>query len=234
MARTRTTPIRVLIVDDHRTFGEALELAFSRESDLEVVEVVTDPARIADATARHRPDVVLLDLDLPGMDGARATRRIRAEHPGVRVIVLSGQDDPVALARALQAGASGCILRSHGVLDLAEAVRRASRGEPIHDEVVVEESLRHLRRRRSRDDELERRVERLTPRELQVLQEVAAGRGNDEIARTLGMSRNTVRTHLQNILTKLGVHSKLEALLVAIRYGKVRPPGRPGRTELVG
>lgn len=228
MARAPTEPIRVLVVDPHRSSGEALQLALSDAPDLEVVEVVADGDAAVRAAARRRPDVVLIDLERPA-SALEATRRIRDRVEGAGVILFAEDDDPLTLARALRAGASGCVRKTDGVGDLADAVRRAARGEPVRGEVLAERSALGPRRRSAGPDQLGERVERLTPRELEILREAALGRRNDDIARALGMSRHTVRTHVQNILTKLGVHSKLEAVLVAIRYGKVAPLAPVGR-----
>lgn len=224
MARAPTEPIRVLVVDRHRSSGEALQVALSRAPDLEVVEVVADGDAAVRAAARRRPDVVLIDLEAPA-SALEAARRIRARVEGAGVILFAEDDDPLTLARALRAGASGCVRKTDGAVDLADAVRRAARGEPVHDGG----SAPGLQRRGDGRDRLADRVERLTPRELEILREAALGRRNDEIAHDLGMSPHTVRTHVQNILTKLGVHSKLEAVLVAIRYGKVAPLPPEGR-----
>jgi len=214
-------PIKVLIVDDERTFGEALELALVREKDLEVIEVATDGDEAIRAAAEHQPDVVLMDVAMPGMSGIEATRRIKEEDPEAQVLILSGRDDPILLARAVQAGAVGLLRKTEAVVDVASSVRRAYRGEPIHDEDEVEVAMRRLRHRRDRDGDARQRLERLTPRETQILQEMAAGSSPERIAETLGMSPHTLRTHTQNILTKLNVHSKMEALVLAIRHGKV-------------
>ncbi|MEO8424817.1 MAG: response regulator transcription factor [Actinomycetota bacterium] len=221
--RNLTSPdeITVVIADDHRSFGEALEVALDREHDLTVIEVVTDGTAAIETAARAHPDVMLVDLQMPGVDGLEATRRIHQETRGTAVIILSGNDDDVSLARAIQAGARGFLPKSEAVLGLADAIRRAYRGEPLHTSVDVDESLRKLRRRRAADGNLSQRIERLTPRELQILQLMADGDAPEKIAAELGMSRHTLRTHTQNVLTKLGVHSKLDAIVAAIRYGKV-------------
>jgi DNA-binding NarL/FixJ family response regulator len=218
---TSPDEITVVIADDHRSFGEALEVALDREQDLTVIEVVTDGTTAVEAAERDHPDVMLVDLQMPGLDGIEATRRIHEGNRGTAVIILSGQDDEVSLARAIQAGARGFLPKSEAVIDVADAIRRAHRGEPLHTSAEVEESLRKLRRRRAADGNLEQRIERLTPRELQILQLMADGETPEKIAEELGMSRHTLRTHTQNVLTKLGVHSKLDAIVAAIRYGKV-------------
>lgn len=215
-------PITVVIADDHRSFGEALEIALDKEQDLRVIEVVTDGAQAVETAREERPDVVLLDMQMPGVDGIEAARKIHEGNTGTAVIILSGQDDDVTLARAIQAGARGYLPKTEAVTGLADAIRRAYRGEPLHSSAEVDAALRKLRRRRAVDGDLAQRIERLTPRELEILQRMADGDAPEQIAEDLGMSRHTLRTHTQNVLTKLGVHSKLEAIVVAIRYGKVR------------
>jgi DNA-binding NarL/FixJ family response regulator len=229
--RPRSHPITVVIADDHRSFGEALEVALGKERDLTVIEVVTDGAAAVESAAAHNPDVLLMDLQMPGVGGIEATRKIHQEAGGTAVIILSGQDDDVALGRAVQAGARGFLPKTEAVVELADAIRRAHRGEPLHSSAEVEESLRRLRRRRAADGDLAQRIERLTPRELEILQRMADGASPDAIAKDLGMSRHTLRTHTQNVLTKLGVHSKLDAIVAAIRYGKVRTVEVSGRTD---
>jgi DNA-binding NarL/FixJ family response regulator len=221
-AQKSRQPITVMIADDHRSFGEALEIALDREDDLRVIEVVTDGQQAIESAAKEHPDIVLMDLQMPGVDGIEATRRIHDETAGTAVIVLSGQEnDEIALARAIQAGARGYLKKTEAVSGLADAIRQAFRGEPLHASSEVEESLRRLRRRRAQDGNLAQRIERLTPRELEILQRMADGDTPETIATELGMSRHTLRTHTQNVLTKLGVHSKLDAILAAIRYDKV-------------
>jgi DNA-binding NarL/FixJ family response regulator len=222
MNRTEGERIRVVIADDHRSFGEALQIALDKEQDLAVIEIVTDGQEAVRAATRAHPDVVLMDLQMPGIDGLEATRRIREEGVDSAVIILTGNEDDVGLAKAVQAGARGFLRKTEPVDDLARAIRRAARGEPLHRAAEVDTSLKRLRRRRASDADLEKRLTRLTPRELQILQQMADGRAPEEIAEELGMSRHTLRTHTQNILTKLGVHSKIEAVVAAIRFGRVR------------
>jgi DNA-binding NarL/FixJ family response regulator len=218
---SRNRPITVLIVDDERTFGEALELALGREKDLRIVEVATDGTQAMRAVDEYRPDVVLMDVAMPGMNGIEVTRRIKEADPDTRIVILSGHDDEHLLARAVQAGATGLLRKTEAVVNVASTVRRAHRGEALHPPDEVEVALRRLRHRRDREDDAARRLERLTPRELEILSLMAEGRPPAEITATLGMSPNTLRTHMQNVLTKLGVHSKMEALVLAIRHGKV-------------
>ncbi|MGZ5302062.1 MAG: response regulator [Actinomycetota bacterium] len=215
------TRISVLIVDDHRAFGEALGMALGNEEDLDVVAVTEDGESAAEAAEARRPDVALVDLQMPGIDGLETSRRIRAVSKETAVVVLTGADDELALGRAIQAGAQGFLRKTAAVQDLANAVRAAHRGEPLNAHDEIEFALRRLRRLRARDDDIAQRFDRLTPRELQILQLLADGRAPDDIATQLKVSRNTLRTHIQNILMKLGVHSKLDAIVAAIRHGRV-------------
>lgn len=214
--------IRVVIADDHRSFGEALQIALDGERDLSVIEVVTDGEAAVEVAQEQHPDVMLVDVGMPGVDGLEATRRIHRESSDTKVILLSGHDDDVVLARAVEAGARGFLRKTQAVSDLADAIRRCYRGEPLHPVGEVERSLARFRMQRRADGELAQRVERLTPRELEILQRVAAGQSSADIAAGLGMSRHTLRTHIQNVLTKLGVHSKTDAVVAAIRFGKVK------------
>lgn len=213
--------ISVLIVDDHRAFGEALAVALGKESDLDIVEVTADGESAVEVAGSRRPDVALIDLQMPGIDGLETSRRIRAVSKETAVVVLTGSDDELALGRAIQAGAHGFLRKTAGIQELAGAVRAAHRGEPLNAHDEIEFALRRLRRLRDRDDDIAQRFDRLTPRELEILQLLADGGAPDGIATQLDVSRNTLRTHIQNILMKLGVHSKLDAIVAAIRHGRV-------------
>lgn len=214
--------IRVLIADDHRTFAEALRTVIDLEEGLVVTEVVTDGRAAVEAAANRLPDVVLMDVQMPGLDGIQATQRIKEQNPEARVVVLSAYEDDVLVARAVEAGASGYLSKLRPVTEVAGAVRAAYRGEPLLQPKEVKRVLRHLRTRREEDAAERGRAERLSPRQVEILQMMADGVGPDDIARDLGITHHTLRTHTQNVLTKLGVHSKLQALAVAIRHGKVK------------
>jgi DNA-binding NarL/FixJ family response regulator len=202
-----------------------MQIALGKEDDLTVIEVVEDGELAVSVTLDSEPDVVLMDLRMPGTDGIEATRRIRAEGGKSAIVILTGEGDDVSMARAIQAGARGLLAKTSAVNDLAEAVRRAYRGEPLHRPAEVNRVLAVERERSEHDRELERRVERLTPRETEILQAMADGLTPEQISEQLGMSRHTLRTHTQNILTRLGVHSKTDAVVAAIRFGKATPPG---------
>ncbi len=221
---TRKThePITVVIADDHRSFGEALEVALDQEDDLRVIEVVTDGQSAIDSASKEHPDIVLMDLQMPGVDGIEATRRIHDETAGTSVIILSGRDRRHRARPGDPGRGAGVPDEEEAIEGLADAIRRAYRGEPLHTSAEVEESLKRLRRRRAHDGNLAQRIERLTPRELEILQRMANGDTPEKIATDLTMSKHTLRTHTQNVLTKLGVHSKLDAIVAAIRYGKVQ------------
>jgi DNA-binding NarL/FixJ family response regulator len=215
------TQITVLIVDDERTFGEALELALGREKDLLVVDVTTSGPEAVASAAEHRPDVVIMDVAMPGMSGIEATRRIKESEPDAQVVILSGHDDEYMLARAMQAGASGVLRKTETFVELARSVRAAHLGEAINEPAEVERAFRRLRHRRTQDAGAAERLARLTPRELEILQLMAEGRSPEGISTALGVTPATLRTHTQNLITRLGVHSKMEALVLAIRHGTV-------------
>jgi len=235
MARTDPDAITIVIADDHRSFGEAMQIALDREEDLDVIQVVSGGDLAVTATLETEPDVVLMDLRMPGTDGLEATRRIRTQGGRSAIVILTGDGDDAMLARAIQAGARGMLPKTSAVQDVATAVRRAFKGEPLHKPADVSRVLREERSRSDRDRDLERRMERLTPREIQILQAMADGHSPDQITEELGVSRHTLRTHTQNILTKLGVHSKTDAVVAAIRFGKATPPGRaPSDRDALG
>lgn len=216
--------IRVVIADDHRSFGEALQIALDKEDDLTVIHVVDGGQEAVRATVDDTPDVVILDLRMPRVDGIEAARRIRDEGSPSAVVILTGEHDDLALARAIQVGARGVIDKTAPLTEVADAIRMAHRGEPLHRPDDVHRALQAARARTDGDKDLQRRVDRLTPRELEVLRAMASGASGAETAERLGMSPHTVRTHVQNILTKLGVHSKTDAVVAAIRMGKITPP----------
>ena len=221
MGRSPQSAIKVLIVDDQRTFGEALSMALAKEKDLRVIDVVTDGETAVQVNEEEHPDVVLMDLAMPGMDGIEATRRIVDENEDTHVILLTGHVGDLTTARAAQAGASGCLPKTEAVIDLAGAVRRAHAGESLMDPEEVEASLRRLRHRRKQEATIEQRLERLTPRELEILQLVAQGKTNRQIAERLIVAIGTIKVHVEHILGKLDATSRTQASVRAVELGIV-------------
>ncbi len=217
----RTEHIRVLIADDHRTFAEALRIVLRTEKGLSVVAVVHDGRSAVEESIGRNPDVVLMDVEMPQVDGISAVREIKERDGDARVVMLSAHQDDHVVARAIDAGASGFLYKDSPLKDVAKSIRAAYRGEPLIEPQEMRRVLRHLRRRRDQDGASRARVDRLTKRETEILQMMADGSSSEKISKELNISRNTLRTHVQNILFKLKVHSKLEALATAIRFGRV-------------
>ena len=213
----QTTSItRVLVVDDHEMFSEALELLLRRQPDVRLVGSARD-ATEALGMLEDEPDVVLMDLDMPGIDGIQATRQIREAVPNAKVVLLTAVQSPEIIADALAAGACGYVPKTRAVDELMDVVRRAAAGElvmPERDLAAVVEQLRG-----SRPSSGELALRRLTPREAEILRSLAAGETATQIAEALGISALTVQSHVKSILAKLGVHSKLEAITIAWRHG---------------
>jgi DNA-binding NarL/FixJ family response regulator len=220
--RSSAPPTRVVIVDDHRSFAQSLRAALSVERGIEVAAVCHDGQAAADVVRRTRPQVVLMDLVMPGMDGVAATRSVLDKAPDARVLILSAQEGDDLLARAVDAGAVGFLSKTAPVKDIARAVRDIARGASLLSPEEVRRLRSAARKRREQAAAMRERVARLSRRETEILQMMADGVATDDVARELGITANTLRTHMQNILFKLKVHSKVEALAAAIRYGKVR------------
>jgi DNA-binding NarL/FixJ family response regulator len=211
---------RVLVVDDHEVFSEALEMFLGRQPDIRLVGSARD-ADEAMALLGEEPDVVLMDLDMPGTDGIEATRRIRDAAPDAKVVLLTGVDRPEAIVEALSAGACGYVPKSRAVDEVLDVVRRAAAGEIVMSAGDLTSVVEQLRG--SQDEGLAR----VTPRETQVLQALAAGETAAQVAESLGISTLTVHSHVKAILAKLGVHSTIEAVTLAWRHG-LAPTSRPG------
>lgn len=217
-----TDPIRVLIVDDHQMFADALVALLEIEDSVEVVASVGSGEEALDACGPARPDVVLMDIDLPGMDGIQATRGVLRICPHARVVGISAMRDPELLARAIAAGACGFVPKTRAAEELVRAVRAAAAGEMVLPEGELGPVLDRLRNAAGRTAEVERRFAGMTGREIEVLQAFADGLSTEEVGARFGIGVRTVRSHVENVLAKLGVHSKLEAVLLGLRAGAIR------------
>jgi len=211
-------PIRILLADDHTVVRDGLRAVLERESDMEVVAEASDgfeSVRLAEAEA---PDVVLMDLAMPNMNGMEATRRIVAKNARVRVVILSMHRDESYVLGSLKAGAKGYLLKDSARAEVIQAIRAVSEGRSFLTRKVAtilqEDYISALQQHG-----LEDRYDLLSDREREVLQLIAEGRANKEIANLLNISLTTVETHRAHILQKLDIHSVPELILYAVRKG---------------
>lgn len=205
-------PIRVLIVDDHAIVREGLRTLLSEEEELDVIGEATNGAEALGIIASHQPDVVLMDLMMPMMDGVEATRRVRQQTPASRVIVLTSFRDDQLVHDAIRAGATGYLLKDVLKADLLTAIRRAARGEPV----LHPEAQAALMRQASAPPSP---LQGLTEREIDVLRLIAQGQSNREIADTLYLTEGTVKGYVSTILSKLNVQDRTQAALLAVKHG---------------
>jgi DNA-binding NarL/FixJ family response regulator len=219
---TDPTGIRVLLVDDHQLLTGALSQTLEREPDIRVVGVAASVEE-AKELSRDRLDVVLMDFRLPDGTGADATRAIKARWPSARVVMLTALTDDETVLESIQSGADGYLTKDRAVEDVVSAVRAANAGETLLPRAVIVTIAERVAAARERGAE-RRQVEPLTPRELEVLRALVEGLSTPEICERLFIAPNTLRTHVQNIMGKLHVHSKLEAVAFALRNRLVEPP----------
>lgn len=212
-------PTRLLIVDDHDMFAESLRLALSVESDLEVVGTATTLAEARTLVTNLVPDVVLLDHRLPDGLGVESIGLFKALRPGVQVVILTAAAEDAVLVQATEAGCAGFILKTSPLDELVTAVRTAAAGEIMIGSDLLARLLSRLHHQHEQESNA------LTAREREILKLISRGMTNSAIATQLFISVNTVRNHVQSVLAKLGAHSKLEALSIAIKDGIIDPPG---------
>jgi DNA-binding NarL/FixJ family response regulator len=214
----------VLVVEDQRTFAQALAMVLALQHDMRSA-TAGSWIEAERAVAAEVPDVILVDVAMPGADGVEVAARLIARHPGLRVLILSAHDDDLLRSRALAAGVHGFLSTFEPLELVLDGVRRAMSGDLVRDR-VDEAGLRLRGRRRRIQHATERqRSERLSPRERQILQLMVDGLEPPEISMQLSIRPATLRTHVQNIITKLGVHSKTQAVLLAVRQGRVTTRG---------
>lgn len=233
------SPARLLIADDHPMVREGLRAMLEREPDLEVVGEAEDGREALEICHQFRPDLVLMDVRMPQMDGLEATRRIKGKCPQVSVLMVTSHEDPDYLLEALKAGAAGYILKEATKQQLTEAIRQVLGGESPLNQELAARLLRRLAGKAPKEEPADSAPERLlqkrsemlhpeslTSREVEILRLVAQGQTNRQIAQKLSIARNTARNHVQNIIAKLGVSDRTQAVVRAIELGLL-----PGREE---
>lgn len=209
-------PIKILIVDDHSVVRQGLRMFLTLESDIEIVGEAANGQEALAMVAELRPDVVVMDLLMPVMDGVTATQNIRRDYPETEVLALTSVLEDAQIVNAIRAGAIGYLLKDTQGDELCRAIRAAAAGQVQLSPKVAERLMKEITTPKDPLDEVE-----LTEREIDVLRLLAEGKANKEIAQDLYISETTVKTHVSNILMKLGVPSRTQAALYAVRIGLV-------------
>jgi DNA-binding NarL/FixJ family response regulator len=208
---------RVVLIDDHPLFREGLRNLLALRHDLEVAAEGSNGNEAIEIARQLRPDMIVMDITMPGMDGLEATRRIKAEMPEVRILIVTASEDEQDLFAAVKAGAQGYLLKSHPSSEILDLIVSAAAGEAAFTPGLASKTLLALGASERGPGE------RLTPREKEVLEQLVRGLSNLTIANNLGLNESTVRFHLRNILSKLHVQNRTEAAVEALKQRIVRP-----------
>jgi two-component system response regulator NreC len=212
--------IRIVLADDHAVMRTGLRLVLERQSDFSVVGEASDGREAVALVQREAPDVLVMDIGMPNLNGIEAARQVAGAAPQVAVVILSMHSDEAYVLRALKAGARGYLLKESAESDLIAAIRAVHAGKaffsPAVSRMLVEDYVRQLQ-----DREIEDSYELLTTREREILQLVAEGKSNKEVAAVLNLSLYTIETHRGNLMEKLGLHTVPELILYAVRKGVI-------------
>lgn len=208
--------LKILIADDHQIVRRGLRMTIDAEKDMKVLDEAVDGSQVLKLIQKHKPDVVLMDLQMPNVDGVDALKGIRPEFPELPILILTSFSDDAHIYAALRAGASGFLLKEMGGDELVEAIRDAAKGKPqLHPEIA--------KRLMARAPMPEDPFEKLTERERDLLKLLARGMSNKEIAVRLTLTEMTVKGYVSDVLMKLGVSDRTQAALMAVRFGLVKP-----------
>jgi two-component system NarL family response regulator len=219
-AVAQAEPIRVLIVDDHALFRRGLQMVLAEEADIEVVGEASDGAEAVEKAGQALPDVVLMDIRMPRSSGIEACRAMKELSPSAKIVMLTISDEEEDLFEAIRAGAMGYLLKDIPYDEVADVVRAVHGGQSLINPSMAAKLLAEFAAMATRDgSEPAEQVPapRLTDREIEVLKLVARGMNNRDIAKELFISENTVKNHVRNILEKLQIHSRMEAVMIAVR-----------------
>lgn len=211
-------PIRVLVVDDHALFRRGLEMVLAQESDVEVVGEASDGSEAVSKATELLPDIVLMDIRMPGRGGIEACTAVKEVVPSSKIIMLTISDEEADLYDAIKAGATGYLLKEISIDEVATAIRAVHNGQSLISPSMASKLLTEFASMIKRGEERQQvPAPRLTEREMEVLKLVAKGLNNRDIAKQLFISENTVKNHIRNILEKLQLHSRMEAVVYAVR-----------------
>jgi DNA-binding NarL/FixJ family response regulator len=218
MVEQRPDTIRVIVADDHALFRRGLEMVLESEPDIEVVAEANDGNEVIALAEQHMPDLVLMDVRMPGRNGIEATQAIKDAVPHTKILMLTISDEEEDLYDAIKAGANGYLLKEISIEEVAGAIRSVHMGQSLISPSMASKLLNEFAAMARKDEEKQQMpAPRLTDREMEVLTLVAQGLNNRDIAKQLYISENTVKNHVRNILEKLHLHSRMEAVVYAVR-----------------
>ncbi|MGI9018048.1 MAG: response regulator [Euzebya sp.] len=213
----QSDPIKVIVADDHALFRRGLFMVLESETDIDVVAEANDGDEVVELATQHIPDLVLMDVRMPGTSGIEATKAIKEKVPSTKILMLTISDEEEDLYDAIKAGASGYLLKEISIDEVADAIRSVHAGQSLISPSMASKLLNEFAMMAKKDEKQQMPAPRLTDREMEVLTQVAKGMNNRDIAKELFISENTVKNHVRNILEKLHLHSRMEAVVYAVR-----------------
>lgn len=211
--------LRILLVDDHALFRSGIRLLLQQEARFEIVGEAADGLDAVKRAQQLSPDVVLLDLNMPGLSGLEALQLIKQDRPQCTVLILTVSEEGDELAQALRGGANGYLLKNMDADALIQSIHKAAAGTPVIADGMTAKLVAQLQKPAAHSGAPAAGIERLTPREREILQSLARGESNKEIARRFNLAESTVKIHVQNILKKLSLSSRVQAAVYAVEHG---------------